>query len=248
MLSSSFNEYKIAIGILRDTSKHIALEIDIIKNKILSKLTHRGKLLDVGAGAGDLAKALQNEFDKVVAVEVNTQLKNAYDKTNIELYTCDFMQAELKEKFDLIICSHVMYHLNKSEMSAFIDKLLSLVNPGGYCFITLMAARGQNHRFHAEFNPDYVNSNQIITILNERNIKYERIEASNSFTTNNEKNIVNLLEFFAIEDCQREKTQFFNPEKIKQIKLATERQATECLTENGYELKQEEDYFIVPRL
>lgn len=246
MLSSSFIEYKEAVGILENTSKHILLVTDIIKNKILPKLSHRHRLLDVGAGAGYISKILQSEFQETIAVEVNPELKAAYSQTNIKLYSCDFMKIDLEGKFDLVICSHVMYHLNKNEMSAFINKLLSLVNTGGFCFITLMAPRGQSHKFHEEFNPDYINSNLIITILNEQKIAYDRIEVHNSFTTNNFDSMHNLLKFFAIEDCQTKTTKDLSAEEIKQIKVKTEQQALECKTEETFELHQEEDYFVIP--
>ncbi|KTD72764.1 class I SAM-dependent methyltransferase [Legionella tucsonensis] len=247
MPSSSFIEYKEAIGILEHTSKHISLVTETIKNKILPKLSHRHRLLDVGAGAGNITKILQSEFDEAVAVEINPELKNAYHQTNIKLYNSDFMNVVLEGKFDLVICSHVMYHLNKSEMSAFIDKLLSLVNPGGYCFIALMAPRGQNHKFHEAFNPDYINSKLIITILNERQITYDRIEVQNSFTTNNSRSMCNLLKFFAIEDCQTKATKDLNAEEMKQIEIKAEQQAIECNTAAEFELQQEEDYFVIPR-
>ena len=248
MLSSSFGEYKEAIGILENTSKHTSLIEEAIKNKILPKLSHRRRFLDVGAGAGKVTKNLQNQFNEITAIEINPELKDAYAQTKIKLYNCDFMKAELEGKFDLVLCSHVMYHLNKSEMLLFIDKLLSLVSPGGYCLIALMASRGQNHEFHEAFNPDYINSKQIIAILNERQIEYERIEAHNSFTTDNVYSMRSLLKFFAIEDCQTKSTKNLSTEEIKRIEVTVEQQAIGCSKEKGFELQQEEDYFIVPGL
>jgi SAM-dependent methyltransferase len=248
MINSSFNEYKEAISILENTSKHPSLIEIIIKNKILPKLSQRNRLLDVGAGAGKITKTLQNQFDEIVAIEINPKLQDAYAQTKIKLYNCDFMKAELKEKFDLVICSHVMYHLDKSKMQLFINKLLSVVASGGYCFIALMASRGQNHEFHKAFNPNYINSNQIITILNEQQIKYKRIEAHNLFTTDNVYSMRSLLRFFALEDCQTHLTKNIGDDEIKRIDAIVEKQSSECSKENGFELQQEEDYFIIPGL
>lgn len=247
MLSSSFVEYKEAIGILESTSKHIFLVSETVKSKILPKLVQRRRFLDVGAGAGGITKILQNEFEETFAVEINPELKGIYSQSNITLYDCDFMQAKIDGQFDLVLCSHVMYHMNKNEMSLFIDKLLSLVSPGGYCFIALMAPRGQNHRFHNEFNPDYVNSNQIIELLNDRQRSHERIEAQNSFKANDISSMRNLLRFFAVEDCQTKSTKNFNDDEIKQMESKVEQQAEECKTDKDFVLQQEEDYFIIPR-
>lgn len=248
MLSNSFIEYKEAIGILENTSKHVSLVTETIRNEILPKLGQRHRLLDVGAGAGGITKRLQDGFNETIAVEINPELKEIYSQSKIKLHNCDFMQAEIEGTFDLVLCSHVMYHMNQSEMSLFIDKLLSLVSPGGYCFIALMAPRGQNHRFHNEFNPNYINSNKIIDFLNDRKIRHERIEVHNSFTADNISSMRNLLRFFAIEDCQTKATKDFDSEEIKQIESKVERQTDECRANNGFELQQEEDYFIVPKL
>src|SRR5579864_1228146 len=118
MISSSFSEYKEAIGILANTSKHPSLIAKTIKDKIIPKLSHHPrKLLDVGAGAGGITALLHEEFEEAVAIEVNTEFVGAYDNTKVKLYNCDFMNIELEEKFDLVICSHVMYHFTKDEMS-----------------------------------------------------------------------------------------------------------------------------------
>lgn len=245
MLNNSFVEYKDAIQILETTSKHISLVVDIIKKEVLPNLVHRQKFLDVGAGAGKLTKILQKEFIETTAVEVNPELKSCYDNTGIKLYNSDFMQTQFAHKFDLVLCCHVLYHLNHDAMTAFIEKLLSLVNTDGFCFIVLMAPRGQNHQFHEVFNPHYISSQQVIDILNQKHIQYKKIAVSNSFTTDSFSKMKNLLKFFTIEDCLMKPADALSLKEIQNIETIVEQQTKECDITNSYELKQEEDYFII---
>lgn len=73
-MRSSSLEYKEAISIMKNASKHPSLILETIKNYILPKLSHRHAFLDVGAGAGYITKALKKEFTEVTAVEMNPDL------------------------------------------------------------------------------------------------------------------------------------------------------------------------------
>lgn len=245
MLCHTFAEYKEAIKVLTNTSKHIVLITEIIKHTILPKLTGPRSLLDVGAGSGRMAKRLLNEFNEVSAIEVNPKLKFAYRNSKIKLYNCDFMEMEFANRFDLIICSHVLYHLPKRQMLLFIKKLLALLSPRGYCLIAMMAPRGQNHTFHQLINVNYINSKAIMAILNKCALNYELIQVHNSFHTKKANVMRKLLQFFAVEDCHTANVTSLSQEALAKINGLIEQQLLKCHQGKQYELQQEEDYFII---
>jgi SAM-dependent methyltransferase len=121
----------------------------------------------VGAGPGRMARQLGPYFDQCrVAVEANPELWRHYDRAEgegkgergITLFRGAWGDyPEGGEPFDLIVCSHVLYHMSRPVMTRFVEKLLRFLHPeGGVLVIALMAPRGASHRLHAMFNPGAV--------------------------------------------------------------------------------------------
>jgi 16S rRNA A1518/A1519 N6-dimethyltransferase RsmA/KsgA/DIM1 with predicted DNA glycosylase/AP lyase activity len=75
MMSSSPAEYKEALGILANSSQHIELIAQAIKQKILPRLTKRNSLLDVGAGIGILTQRLESEFNEITVLDINPEVE-----------------------------------------------------------------------------------------------------------------------------------------------------------------------------
>lgn len=198
----------------------------------------------MGSGTGTITREIAAYFDETVAVEMNLVLKDCYVDGKIQLHTNDFMNANIKGMFDLVTCSHVIYHLNEQDMTQFINKLLSFVSPGGYCFIALMADRGQNHNFHKLFNSNYINSKQIKDILTKRKIPFEVHQACNSFTTTVRSEMCNLFKFFAIEDCSDKPIKQMTQDELNKINQNAEECTNDCEHARGFTCVQEEDYII----
>jgi SAM-dependent methyltransferase len=250
MLSSTPAVYKEALGILASCSEHIPLIAKAIKTNILPRLANKGSMIDVGAGLGKLTEKLETEFDEITVLDINSEVRDELTKhEKYEVIISDFFDFQTDKKYDFVLCSHVMYHFNKTEMKSFIDKLQSLVKPGGYCFIALIAPRGRNHNFHIQLNPEYVNSSQIINILEEDNIPFERIEATaHRFITNSRYPMECLLKFLAVENCFAKQSASLGDEVIGKINRVVDEALVEAKvsgSDDNYVFAQEDEYVVI---
>ncbi len=79
---------------------------------------------------------------------------------NTEFIGLPFQKTDLSRKYDLVLCSHMLYHVEVREWPSFIKKLRGLLNPGGLLMINMMAQRGKHHEFCIQFNRNYRSSSQ----------------------------------------------------------------------------------------
>src|SRR5690606_29105117 len=107
--------------------------------EIVGTLTERRPLIDVGAGNGVVTAMLRPLFDETLAIEPNDALGKklrrqcpgitVLDKTidNIHLSPCA----------DLILCSHVLYYIDRGHWLATVEKLTSWLTPEG-CLVLVL--------------------------------------------------------------------------------------------------------------
>ena len=248
-VSLSPEDYKSAIDVLTQTSQHNRLISDTIRKTLCSSKKPQATLLDVGSGPGIIAKNVQNLFSKVTAIEPNKQMVPLYAESDIELHTCNFSEFESSSQYDLVLSSHVMYHMPYRSMEVFIDKLLHHTKPGGICLIAMMADRGENHFLHQKFNKNYINSSQIKSILTNKGIKFQVISDTNHFTAENHKQMLTLCRFFVFEDClQREFLDSLSTEDAHALNEQISSICNQLEQKDGtYRLNQEEDYILIYR-
>ncbi len=251
MLSSSTQEYKEALGILADSSQHIPLIAQAVKQHILPKIANKHSMIDVGAGIGILTHHFKADFKEITVLDINPAVEEDLKVHPYKVEICDFFKYETDKKFDFVLCSHVMYHFDEQQMKDFIIKLQSLVNPGGYCFIALIAPRGKNHLFHIKFRPDYVNSQQIAKILESEGVAFDRIAAASPhhLITQDPGKMRSLLKFFLIENCLRQTSSSLQVEQIQLINTLLDEEVAKARLpdSNVHDFEQEDDYFLIRR-
>ncbi len=140
MLSDSDTEYT--------ESKLLMCIEDIVKT-----LPNRHNLLDIGPGNGKLL-GIYRYFDRVVAIEPNknycAKLRNA-SMPNLKIYNSYWEDVNLKEKFDLCLCSHVLYYVPPENWFGFIKKMERHRSKNGGVVITLASSKGDTQKFLAPF-------------------------------------------------------------------------------------------------
>lgn len=103
--------------------------------------TEASTVLDVGCGAGDNAALLQSRVPAprifgITASQEESALARRYME---QVWTMDLegvMPAQLQQqRFDCILCAHVLEHLRKPEVV--VERLARLLNPGGQMVIAV---------------------------------------------------------------------------------------------------------------
>ncbi|MBU1108277.1 MAG: class I SAM-dependent methyltransferase [Candidatus Riflebacteria bacterium] len=121
----------------------------IIKAVSPSKEMH---LLDFGSGTGLLLERIAPFVAKITALDVskamNSQLeaKLARLKCDVEIVEMDLSRADLDKKFDGIISSMTMHHIEN--IGAMLKKFYSMIRVGG--FIAIADLDTEDGSFHTE--------------------------------------------------------------------------------------------------
>lgn len=93
-------------------------------------------VLDVGCGDGRMFELLSKHFEikSYHGIDLSkdrlVKLKELSKDSNIEvkLEYGDFIKHEFKQKYDLVIASHVLLHIHPFDIQQTIDKMISLSN------------------------------------------------------------------------------------------------------------------------
>lgn len=94
-------------------------------------------VLDVGSGENIHANAFANSGANVTCIDYGTSVYAQKSEVNsaIRLITCDFLKLDLKEKFELVWCSHTLEHV--PNVGIFIQKLIEFCRDDGCICITV---------------------------------------------------------------------------------------------------------------
>ena len=93
-------------------------------------------ILEIGCGTGWLCVQLA-EFGRVTGIDISDEVlgKTATGVPNITFVAGDFLHLELPvRQFDVIVTLEVLSHV--ADQTAFIEKIASLLRPGGYLALT----------------------------------------------------------------------------------------------------------------
>lgn len=127
-----------AIKFINNVDKHnITNDIDFLVTQISDKANLN--ILDVGYGTGRLLSKLRdiNQDINLYGVEKSLTLfehsKNELTKENIQIFCSDFEKWDTKIKFDTIIMSFYLHHIN--DFSVHINKALNILNGEGKLII-----------------------------------------------------------------------------------------------------------------
>ena len=81
----------------------------------LDNISYNSKILDIGAGIGVLAYDIAKKAQEVLAIDINKNnieiAKKKFNRNNIKYIVGDATEYEFKEKFDYIILSNVLEHI-----------------------------------------------------------------------------------------------------------------------------------------
>ena len=145
-----------------DESIYLDDTIDLLQRErirarlgIVRRFLNGGRVLEVGPGAGNFAKALiENGFD-VEAVEHSAPLGDAISqKLGMDVRIGEFEQLEFSSgSYDGFVSCHVIEHVR--DLFAHLDHAAGLTRIGGVAFIATPNAQSWEHRFLGRRSPNY---------------------------------------------------------------------------------------------
>ncbi len=231
--------YKKMLVSFAQSSTHIDSSIKTIVEQIIPKLKKTDSMIDIGAGIGAMTKRLKPFFKEVTALDVNPEVKSRLLDEGFKVEIGDLLEFKTAKKFDLVICSHVLYLMDEDRIRKSINKLFSLIDEGGYCFIALTAPRGCSHPFLLKYNADYINSMKVVDVLKKEKISFQIIEpVPNRFRTQDKLEMKDILKFSLIANCSSSLNE-------QQIDNLVEKEVEKSKTPSGYEYAQQDDYIII---
>jgi 2-polyprenyl-3-methyl-5-hydroxy-6-metoxy-1,4-benzoquinol methylase len=97
-------------------------------------ITENWRCLEVGAGAGSIARSLATlvgNTGKVLAIDLDTRFLGNLNESNLEILEADIRQLQRDEaSFDLIHARYVLIHLVDWDVA--LNRMLALLKPGGW--------------------------------------------------------------------------------------------------------------------
>lgn len=106
-------------------------------------LARRGVAIDAGAGTGKLTAWLIERFGRVIGIEPNPTLAEAFRVAcpATPLVQQTILEAEPAVAADFVLCSHVFYYLPGETWEGNLLRLISWLAPGGVLSITIQNAQ-----------------------------------------------------------------------------------------------------------
>ena len=126
---------------------------------VLESLEIKGSdsILDIGTGTGVLIPFLLDmlgEAGRITAIDISTQMleiaKSKHDNCQVRFMKLDFIEAELQEIFDIVLCYSCFPHLGDSRNA--IRRMLKVLRKGGKLVIFHSESREKINQLHGNMD------------------------------------------------------------------------------------------------
>lgn len=135
--------YKERLDILMNDHEVVEKILSRVQD-ILPRLSQRTAFLDIGPGQGDYTIPMSEYFHHVGIVETNqffcSELVNKLLQLGkvVTAYNGIWQEAEIGyQKYDLIMCNHMLYYIEKQDLASSLQKMFRCLAPGGKIVIVL---------------------------------------------------------------------------------------------------------------
>lgn len=126
--------------------------------------------LDAGCGEGRLLPEFEKYFDNILLIEpdkyrlkIAKQLVNKLEISNkVKYKTLTIESMSSNQKYDVILCSHILQHVHTDNLKIILKKLYELLNKDGLLFITTCNSQKKEDYFVKQFIKNSKTSRKII--------------------------------------------------------------------------------------
>jgi trans-aconitate methyltransferase len=111
-------------------------------DRLVQTLPARRVFVDAGAGNGQVTAWFLDQFERTIAIEPSPSLSADLRRTcpGADVLQARILEAQPAAGADLVLCSHVLYYIDRSEWGAHAARMASWLSPTGVLAVVL-----QNH-------------------------------------------------------------------------------------------------------
>lgn len=184
---------------------------------ITKYLRKNDSILDIGCGVGTLDFYFASKGYMVTGIDIAENAISACNKTkkhlklkNVNFIVDDFQKTKLKVKYDFIIFTEVIEHLENDDKQ--LKKIYSLLKPGGFLFLSTPSTNAPMYRLGLAEDFDKrvghlrrYTKNQIVNLVSSNNfeiievIENEGILRNFLYINNQAGKLIRFLKYFISE-------------------------------------------------
>jgi 2-polyprenyl-3-methyl-5-hydroxy-6-metoxy-1,4-benzoquinol methylase len=162
-------------------------------------------LLDIGCGTGLITSQLFQNINTIYALDNENMIKkfkelHPKEANKIIFFKGNFLEVNLQLKVDKILCYSVIHYLkDKEEITAFIDKALTLLKSGGMILLGDLPNVSHKNRFlKTEFGKNFseaFRAKETCGANTDESTKFDRIfsESKDSFSDFDDDFLIELI-------------------------------------------------------
>lgn len=145
-----------------DSFSWLYLEKPLLDKVLSSTLTKTSKILDAGCGPGRTLRYLLDKKipkENIFGVDICNDMLLMAKKNAPEVKTikADLAKFNIKDRFDIIICTHVLHYLGESGFRKTLANLFRLLKKGGtLLFVITHPVRTTRHNLAEYFKRDWI--------------------------------------------------------------------------------------------
>jgi SAM-dependent methyltransferase len=161
------------------------------------------KILDYGCGTGQLLKELKKLNHDVVGMDSSDEAITIAKEGGLEvikIYNLDVDKIDHKNKYDLIIVSHVLEHQKKEDLYQFINNLKYMLNDKKYllCMVpNAQAITGAYWRYEDFTHEQLFTTGSLYYVLLDNG--FDEIKFLDIYATSNIRFPLNFIRFLSIK-------------------------------------------------
>jgi SAM-dependent methyltransferase len=167
-----YSTYVGLLGLDQGTKTDYSSESSLFVKTVLKKFPGPdlyNSFMEIGPGPCQIAAPLSKHFQNTILIEPNEHFRDRCNRilTNAQMFPMNFESFTCPiDGQDLIVLSHVLYHVDHQKRIEFIGKAINCLKPNGILVIAMVSDGGGQHGIVSQYDDgSYIHSGHIREIL-----------------------------------------------------------------------------------